>query len=503
MKLSDDEESEPLQRQQNGLRKVGRRGRPNLLPWLIAAAGSAIIIGAVILPLSSRYSLWMMLLPPSAKTLRLSAAEAEAMARRHRFLFIAGPHRGGTTLLWRLLRLHPQVGAFAERTDGDFSEGAFLQSVMPTFGVGREREDCLRAGVRRVGSPPARGVGRYGFDPGAHLTEASPLASLASRDALLSQWGYYWGEAGLERPLLLEKTPTNMLTARLLQSLFAPRTSFLVVTRHPLAVALAQHRITSCGGGGGGGGPPEAVGEAVLHWALTHTVLQRDLAALSSARVVRYEDLAHAPGRCLAAVGLRASRTPGPFLEASSCRPLPRRRGRVARRTRLRGRGRPRPRRHPALDRRSGGRGGRRRHERKVRAAVLRRPTRHRAGPAVALPRRRGAPARRRRARLAVRRGARRAARVRVLGGASRLRRGGPRRWRGGRGAAAAGEAARQPLLLPRAGRRAGGRRGAARRAAAPVRWRWGHHYARATYSSEIGLAGGAIGVQSLRNVIK
>ncbi|EOD17741.1 hypothetical protein EMIHUDRAFT_102450 [Emiliania huxleyi CCMP1516] len=318
MKLSDDEESEPLQRQQNGLRKVGRRGRPNLLPWLIAAAGSAIIIGAVILPLSSRYSLWMMLLPPSAKTLRLSAAEAEAMARRHRFLFIAGPHRGGTTLLWRLLRLHPQVGAFAERTDGDFSEGAFLQSVMPTFGVGREREDCLRAGVRRVGSPPARGVGRYGFDPGAHLTEASPLASLASRDALLSQWGYYWGEAGLERPLLLEKTPTNMLTARLLQSLFAPRTSFLVVTRHPLAVALAQHRITSCGGGGGGGGPPEAVGEAVLHWALTHTVLQRDLPALSSARVVRYEDLAHAPGRCLAAVGLRASRTPGPFLEASS-----------------------------------------------------------------------------------------------------------------------------------------------------------------------------------------
>ena len=100
MKLSDDEESEPLQQQQNGLRKAGRpRCRPNLLPWLIAAAGSAIIIGAVILPLSSRYSLWMMLLPPSAKTLRLSAAEAEAMARRHRFLFIAGPHRGGTTLL--------------------------------------------------------------------------------------------------------------------------------------------------------------------------------------------------------------------------------------------------------------------------------------------------------------------------------------------------------------------------------------------------------------------
>jgi len=268
--------------------------------WLLAAAAFMTICIVVVVPLSGRYDLWLMLLPPSAKRLLLRPAEAEEMLSGHTFLFIGGPHRGGTTLLWRLLRLHPQAGAFDQRTDSDFSEGAFLQTVLPTFGVGHEAEHCRRpSGARRT-----RGVGAYAFDRGSHLTERSPLATRATRDTLLAEWGFYWKKAsGLGRPLLVEKTPTNMMTARLLQALFAPKASFLFVTRHPIAVTLAERKLTACPGGRGGARNENGVAEGVLHWTLAHTVLERDLQQLESARVLRYEDLAASPAACLAQVG--------------------------------------------------------------------------------------------------------------------------------------------------------------------------------------------------------
>ena len=42
------------------------------------------------------------------------------------------------TRLWRLLAEHPLVSAFAENADTDYGEGAFLQTVLPRFGVGDE-----------------------------------------------------------------------------------------------------------------------------------------------------------------------------------------------------------------------------------------------------------------------------------------------------------------------------------------------------------------------------
>lgn len=183
------------------------------------------------------------------------------------------------------------MGGFSEWTDSDFGEGAFIQSVLPTFGVGGETSRC-----RRIGGSSVRpsGVGQYALDHASHLTEGSRLATKHSRDTLLAEWGFYWRQTGaLERPVLIEKTPTNLMTARLLQSLFAPRVAFLFVTRHPLAVALAERRLTTCRG---------EASEAVLHWALSHTVLQRDLPRLSSARVLRYEDLAASPTECLTQV---------------------------------------------------------------------------------------------------------------------------------------------------------------------------------------------------------
>ena len=88
---------------------------------------------------------------------------------------------------------HPETGV-----PTDFAEGSFLQSVLPTFGVGAE----LLGAVPRAES----GLGRYAFARTAHMTEEHPLNTNASSQTLLSEWGANWD---LTRPMLLEKTPTN------------------------------------------------------------------------------------------------------------------------------------------------------------------------------------------------------------------------------------------------------------------------------------------------------
>ena len=203
---------------------------------LVAVAGIVLFSGSILAVLLRQYS-GLLLLPPSFKRLPLDEAGAARLLREHRFVLMGGPHRGGTTLLWRLLAEHPLVSAFAENADTDYGEGAFLQTVLPRYGVGEE-------GMRQAFPSQkglATGLGRFAFAPEAHLTEASRLNSNHSRVRLLSEWGYHWN---LSRPVLIEKTPTNILTSRLLQALLAPASpSFVFISRHPLAVSLAHQRF--------------------------------------------------------------------------------------------------------------------------------------------------------------------------------------------------------------------------------------------------------------------
>ena len=69
----------------------------------------------------------------------------------HRFVFLAGLHRSGTTLLARLLASHPEVSGFSD-TGVPADEGQHLQTVYPAAAV--------------YGGP-----GRFGFAPEAHFTE--------------------------------------------------------------------------------------------------------------------------------------------------------------------------------------------------------------------------------------------------------------------------------------------------------------------------------------------
>lgn len=180
-----------------------------------------IFAGAVLRPLLGKYS-WRVLLS-GYKQLDLTAAEAKAILESHRFVVIGGPHRGGTTLLSRALKAHPLVSGFSdqkldddgvggwmqgvtENADTDFSEGAWLQSVLPTFGI--------VSAAPAPGAAPS-GLGRYAFDETNHYTEQSALATAENSVQLVREWGANWN---LSRPVLLEKTPTNMLTSRLLQA---------------------------------------------------------------------------------------------------------------------------------------------------------------------------------------------------------------------------------------------------------------------------------------------
>src|SRR5262245_38005823 len=138
----------------------------------------------------------------------------------HRFVFVGGLHRSGTTLIARALARHSSVSGF-RNTGAIEDEGQFLQSVWPperVFG----------------------GVGRFGFDPRAHMTESSPYNSEGTTARLCADWNRYWD---LSKPVLLEKTPGNLLRMRLLARLFSD-CQFIMVVRHPVAAVLATMKWT-------------------------------------------------------------------------------------------------------------------------------------------------------------------------------------------------------------------------------------------------------------------
>jgi Sulfotransferase family len=186
----------------------------------------------------------------------------------HRLVFLAGLHRSGTTLLARLLAAHPEVSGFSD-TGMPADEGQHLQDVYPPASV--------------YGGP-----GRFGFAPKSHLTETSPLVSQENAHAIFEEWSEHWD---LARPVLLEKSPPNLLKTRFLQALY-PGSAFVVIVRHPIPVSIPTARWRGT----------RRYDRILAHWLRCHALFEADREHLERVHVLQYEELVRDPGGTLRGV---------------------------------------------------------------------------------------------------------------------------------------------------------------------------------------------------------
>ena len=185
----------------------------------------------------------------------------------HRYVFVAGLHRTGTSLLAKIIGTHPHISTIKGAPVPE-NEGCYLQGAIPHTALD--------------GIP-----GHFATDPRQHYIEDHALNTFETKLRLDQEWGEWFDHSA---PWRLEKSPVNLTRMRLLQALF-PLSNFIVVTRHPQFMAQALQKWTD-----------QDVATVAEYGVEAYRLMLDDLQYLHRAIVIRYEDLVKRPGDYLEAI---------------------------------------------------------------------------------------------------------------------------------------------------------------------------------------------------------
>ncbi len=177
-----------------------------------------------------------------------------------KFIFLAGLHRSGTSLLHEIIREHPEVSGFSN-TNVPEDEGQHLQTIYEP--------------AKSFGGP-----GKFAFNQMAYMDESHPLATNKYAEAIFTQWsGYY----DLSSNYLIEKSPPNLIRTRYLQKLF-PNSKFIIILRHPIAVAYATQKWSST-----------SIKSLIEHSIRAYEIFLEDFEYLYTVYIIRYEEFVSEP----------------------------------------------------------------------------------------------------------------------------------------------------------------------------------------------------------------
>ena len=174
----------------------------------------------------------------------------------HKFIFICGLHRSGTSLLYKILKEQKNISGF-NNTIAIEDEGQHLQSVFNA--------------ANKHGGP-----GKFGFDKDSYLNEKSSILNETNKIRLFNEWSKYWD---LSKEYLIEKSPPNLVRTRFFQALF-PNSYFITIYRHPVATSLATKKWSKT-----------SYKSLLNHWIVCHKQYINDKQKLKNSLEITYEDL--------------------------------------------------------------------------------------------------------------------------------------------------------------------------------------------------------------------
>lgn len=270
---------------------------------LLAAPAAGLLVAALLAPRRAS----------QVRESALTSEDLELHARNHTLVHIGGQHRGGTTLLWHGLSTHGTIGSMrtADGASGTSArdlhgEGIFLQDVYPKLSLDHPPQFFIRKhlaartcaaarGVLAMGASVGvstadalrllaercqlhEGIAGYAFGDGVHPIADGATARRAAR-SLLAQWATHWGEEGLARRWLIEKSPSNALLAPWLRGIWASlglRCQFIFITRHPLMQAFAMRAFVD----------DQNLRQLLEHWIAVEEGVRRSARLLPDARLL-------------------------------------------------------------------------------------------------------------------------------------------------------------------------------------------------------------------------